>query len=260
MMTVDDVLRMAKAAGVTVLLDGYDIVLEHDTDPPPNLVTMFRRFKPELVSALRMRQADQRNLITRGSTTTSSPCQQGSAHIAAEERERTTPSSPCSLGPTGARCTAHIIRLGWLSEKPRRAGCCDFNGLPMSGPLVLRRAGHDSARNETSGSIALRRQRHLWRRRRRPRGGNDLCRPPDIVLRPDRLLQAQTPHLAALQMIVGGFRHGVFSHMAEEHLRQHIHWEMLLAGAAIGRPSSLNGGPKIRNSGPAIGKSTRVFG
>jgi hypothetical protein len=63
MMTVDDVLRTAKSAGVTVLVDGYDLVLEHDTDPPVNLVAMLRRFKPELVSALRMRQAEQRSLI-----------------------------------------------------------------------------------------------------------------------------------------------------------------------------------------------------
>ena len=56
---------------------------------------------------------------------------------------------------------------------------------------------------------------------------NDRCRPQDIILRPDRLSQAQTPRAAALQMIIGGFRHGMFSHMAEEHLRQHIHWEML---------------------------------
>jgi hypothetical protein len=64
MMTVDDVLRMAKTAGVTVLVEGYNLVLEHDDDPPANLVAMLRRFKPELVSALRMRQADQRSLIT----------------------------------------------------------------------------------------------------------------------------------------------------------------------------------------------------
>ena len=89
---------------------------------------------------------------------------------------------------------------------------------------------------------------------------NDRCPPEDLILRPDRLLQAQTPGAAALQMIIGGFRHGMFSHMAEEHLCQHIHWEMLRRRASIGRPSSLNGGPKIRNSGPAIGKSTMVFG
>jgi hypothetical protein len=63
MMSVDDVLRMARSAGVTVLVEGYDLVLEHDDDPPANLVAMLRRFKPELLSALRMRQADQRSLI-----------------------------------------------------------------------------------------------------------------------------------------------------------------------------------------------------
>jgi hypothetical protein len=64
MRTVDDVLRVAKSAGVTVLVEGYDLVLEHEADPPPNLVTMLRHYKPELVSALRMRQADHRSLIT----------------------------------------------------------------------------------------------------------------------------------------------------------------------------------------------------
>jgi hypothetical protein len=63
-MTFDNVLRMAKLAGVTVRVDGYDLVLEHDTEPPRDLVAMFRRFKPELVSALRMRQAEQRSLVT----------------------------------------------------------------------------------------------------------------------------------------------------------------------------------------------------
>ena len=64
MRTVDDVLRMAKCAGVTVLVEGYDLVLEHEADPPPNLVAMLRHYKPELVSALRMRQAAQSSLIT----------------------------------------------------------------------------------------------------------------------------------------------------------------------------------------------------
>lgn len=63
MRTVDDVLRVAESAGVTVLVEGYDLVLEHEAAPPPNLVAMLRHYKPELVSALRMRQADQRSLI-----------------------------------------------------------------------------------------------------------------------------------------------------------------------------------------------------
>ena len=64
MRTVDDVLRVAKSAGVHVLVEGYDLVLEHEADPPPNLVAMLRHYKPELVSALRMRQAAQSSLIT----------------------------------------------------------------------------------------------------------------------------------------------------------------------------------------------------
>jgi hypothetical protein len=66
MMTVNDVLHMAKSAGagVAAQVEGYNLVLEYDADPPAQLVGMLRRFKPELVSALRMRQADQRNLIS----------------------------------------------------------------------------------------------------------------------------------------------------------------------------------------------------
>src|SRR4029077_1359720 len=55
---------------------------------------------------------------------------------------------------------------------------------------------------------------------------NDRC-PEDIILRPDRLLPARTRCFAALQMIVGGFRHGMFSNMAEERFRRRIHLEML---------------------------------
>jgi hypothetical protein len=63
MITVDDVLRTAQSAGVIVVVEGYDLVLEHDDDPPLNLLAMLRHYKPELVSALRMRQAEQRSLI-----------------------------------------------------------------------------------------------------------------------------------------------------------------------------------------------------
>jgi hypothetical protein len=55
---------------------------------------------------------------------------------------------------------------------------------------------------------------------------NRRAEPPEIILRPDRLPEAKT-HPAALQMIIGGFQHGMFSHMSEERLRRAIHWEML---------------------------------
>jgi hypothetical protein len=64
MMTVDDVLRMAKSAGVAVEVEGYNLVVEYDADPSAQLLGMLRHFKPELVSALRMRQGEQRSLIT----------------------------------------------------------------------------------------------------------------------------------------------------------------------------------------------------
>jgi hypothetical protein len=62
MLTVDDVLRMAKAAGVTVRVEGYDLVLEHGVDSPVDVLLMLRRYKPELVSAPRMREAIERSL------------------------------------------------------------------------------------------------------------------------------------------------------------------------------------------------------
>jgi hypothetical protein len=51
-------------------------------------------------------------------------------------------------------------------------------------------------------------------------------RPKDLILRRDHLPESQ-PQRAVLQMITGGFRHGMFTRMSEEHLRQVIHHEML---------------------------------
>jgi hypothetical protein len=61
-LTVDDVLRMATAAGVTVRVQVYDLVVEHSVDSPVDVLSMLRRYKPELVSALRMRQASEPSL------------------------------------------------------------------------------------------------------------------------------------------------------------------------------------------------------
>jgi hypothetical protein len=62
---VDDLLGMAEAIGVTVMVEDSNLILEHDADPPAELVEAFRRHKPDLVSALRMREADQRRRILR---------------------------------------------------------------------------------------------------------------------------------------------------------------------------------------------------
>ena len=56
-----------------------------------------------------------------------------------------------------------------------------------------------------------------------------LSPPRPLILRPDCLERAKRPslHHAALQKIVGGFRHGPFEHTAEEGLRRCIHHEAL---------------------------------
>jgi PcfJ-like protein len=59
--------------------------------------------------------------------------------------------------------------------------------------------------------------------------GRDTWGPPDLILRSDMLAVPKPPDLfkAALQKITGGFRHGMFSHCIEEHLRKLIHYRML---------------------------------
>ena len=67
-----------------------------------------------------------------------------------------------------------------------------------------------------------------WRCGIEPQPGEHDRRPDALILRPDRLAERQSPSIhAVLQKITGGFRHGMFSHTTEEHLRQFIHHEAL---------------------------------
>ena len=52
-------------------------------------------------------------------------------------------------------------------------------------------------------------------------------RPTDLIFRRDRLRESDPYCFAVLQMISGGFRHGMFAHMSEERFRQVIHHGML---------------------------------
>jgi PcfJ-like protein len=61
---------------------------------------------------------------------------------------------------------------------------------------------------------------------RRHEGHYEPAPPRSIILRPDRLDQSRSSG-TILQKINGGFRHGMFTHTAEEHLRQFIHHDML---------------------------------
>src|SRR5262245_15883158 len=51
--------------------------------------------------------------------------------------------------------------------------------------------------------------------------------PSDLILRCDRLPEGGFIGNSILQRISGGFRHGMFTHTAEEHLRKVIHFGML---------------------------------
>lgn len=68
--------------------------------------------------------------------------------------------------------------------------------------------------------------------------------PPALILRPDMLAVPEPPYpsKAALQKITGGFRHGMFSHCIEEHLRKLIHYWMLHTAGLPWPPD----GPPVR--------------
>ena len=62
-----------------------------------------------------------------------------------------------------------------------------------------------------------------------------LGQPPELVLRPDRLLESKT-RLAALQMLFGGVPHRMVRRLTEDRLRQAIHCEMLVRKGLVDYP------------------------
>jgi PcfJ-like protein len=72
-------------------------------------------------------------------------------------------------------------------------------------------------------------------------------RPRDLILRRDRL--PDEPYFSGypiLQMITGGFRHGMFCHTSEERLRQVIHHEMLRRVGLDWPPPDVPGDHNVR--------------
>jgi hypothetical protein len=61
--TVDEALEFARRHGVEVRLDGNDLALEADTPPPPSVLAIFGRGKRDIVTALRLREAEERRRI-----------------------------------------------------------------------------------------------------------------------------------------------------------------------------------------------------
>jgi hypothetical protein len=62
-MTVDDALQLARHYGVRVTLDGGDLALEADAEPPQGLLAILGRGKFDIVAVLRQREAEERRRI-----------------------------------------------------------------------------------------------------------------------------------------------------------------------------------------------------
>jgi hypothetical protein len=57
--TVDDALGLARSFGVKVTLDGDDLALEADAEPPQGLLAILGRGKFDIIAALRQREAEE---------------------------------------------------------------------------------------------------------------------------------------------------------------------------------------------------------
>lgn len=58
-MSAAETLAAAQAAGVRLGLDGVDLLLESDREPPPELLVALRRDKPEILALLRTRDCSE---------------------------------------------------------------------------------------------------------------------------------------------------------------------------------------------------------
>ena len=58
-MSAAETLAAAQAAGVRLGLDGTDLLIESDHDPPPELLDALRRDKPEILALLRTREVGE---------------------------------------------------------------------------------------------------------------------------------------------------------------------------------------------------------
>jgi putative DNA primase/helicase len=133
-------------------------------------------------------------------------------------------------------CAARWKQEGRRVRIARPPHGLDFNDLLWAARLVPWEAWHDTAHIKCPVEL-LRDGKGIYGIGVAKEVEID-SRPADLILRHDHLPESQ-PRRAVLQMITGGFRHGMFTHMSEEHLRQVIHHEMLRrAGLAWPPPSS----------------------
>ena len=58
-MSAAETLSAAQAAGVRLVLDGTDLLIEADCEPPPELLDALRRDKPGILALLRIRETGE---------------------------------------------------------------------------------------------------------------------------------------------------------------------------------------------------------
>ena len=117
-MSVLNIIRIARAAGAKLIVDGSSLVLEAESPPPPQVFDMLRAHKPEILELL---QAERRALCSGISPTISNPRRSASALIATAAGARTARSCSFSLARTGRTFTRRAIRRGSPNKKPRLA-------------------------------------------------------------------------------------------------------------------------------------------
>ena len=93
-MTVDDALKLARDYGVRVTLEGNDLALEAEAQPPPGVVAILGRGKRDIVAVLRQRKAEERRRIVQWVNDHFTP---SPADICAHCREGPRPEDPFVL-------------------------------------------------------------------------------------------------------------------------------------------------------------------
>jgi hypothetical protein len=111
-----DVIRIARAAGTKLIVDGSSLVLEGDSPPPPQVFDMLRAHKPEILELL---QAERRAVVRHIATQFQSSPPGRCAHCGDGKRE----DDPFVLVFVGEdRADLHAsCHPAWLAQQEAKA-------------------------------------------------------------------------------------------------------------------------------------------
>jgi hypothetical protein len=119
--TVTEALELAQSQGVEVTLDGDELVLKAEAAPPPGLLAILGRGKWDIVAALRLREAEERRRIVQWVNDHFASSPPGVCDHCGGGPRPEDPFVLLFVGNDRARCTPHVTRRGWRSEKRRPA-------------------------------------------------------------------------------------------------------------------------------------------